>query len=130
MHPDRFLRVDGTRLADATGATVVLRGYNIGGFLNMENFLTGYPATELLHRSALLRALGPERYALFFDRFTAAFFADEDAAFLTSLGMNHVRVPLNYRHFEDDDRPFEMKDARLRAARPRRRDLRSQRALR
>jgi len=111
MHPDRFLRVDGARLADATGATVVLRGYNVGGFLNMENFLTGYPATESLHRSALLRALGPEQYALFFDRFTAAFFADEDAAFLASLGMNHVRVPLNYRHFEDDDRPFEMKEA-------------------
>jgi hypothetical protein len=36
MHPDRFLHVDGTRLADATGATVVLRGYNVGGFLNME----------------------------------------------------------------------------------------------
>ena len=117
-------------LADATGATVVLRGYNIGGFLNMENFLTGYPATESLHRAALLRALGPERYALFFDRFTAAFFADEDAAFLASLGMNHVRVPFNYRHFEDDDRPFELKEAGLRAARPRRRDLRPQRALR
>jgi hypothetical protein len=109
MHPDRFLHVDGTRLADAPGATFVLRGNNAGGFLNRANFLTGYPATETLHRAALLRALGPERYRLFFDRFTQAFFGDADAAFLAALGMNHVRIPFNYRHFEDDDRPFELK---------------------
>ena len=24
--------------------------------------------------------------------------------------MNHVRVPINYLHFEDDDRPFELKE--------------------
>ena len=57
----------------------------------------------------MLRALGPARYALFFERFIDAFFDDDDAAYLASLGLNHVRVPFNYRHFEDDDRPFELK---------------------
>ena len=109
MGNDRFLKVAGDRLVDAAGRHVVLRGYNIGGHLNMENFLTGFPSTESLQRAAMLRALGPERYALFFDRFMDAFFADDDAAYLASLGLNHVRVPFNYLHFEDDARPFELK---------------------
>jgi len=110
MSPDRFLKVSGDRLVDATGRTVVLRGYNIGGFLNMENFLTGFPSTESLQRAAMLRALGEESYALFFDRFLESFFADDDARYLRSVGLDHVRVPFNYLHFEDDDRPFELKD--------------------
>lgn len=114
MPGDRFLSVTGNRLTDAAGRTVVLRGYNIGGWMNMENFLTGYPATESLQRKALLKALGLERYDLFFSRFMQAFFSEDDARFLASLGMNHVRIPMNYRHFEDDMRPFEMKEAGLR----------------
>ncbi|HVZ45845.1 MAG TPA: glycoside hydrolase family 5 protein [Ramlibacter sp.] len=110
MESDRFLQVAGDRFVDAAGRTVVLRGYNIGGFLNMENFLTGFPSTESLQRGALARALGPERCKRFFDRFMSAFFGDDDARFIASLGMNHVRLPVNYLHFEDDDRPFELKE--------------------
>jgi hypothetical protein len=111
MSPDRFLSVRGDRLVDAAGRTVVLRGYNIGGFLNMENFLTGFPSTESLQRAAMLRALGEERYRLFFDRFLDVFFSDDDARYLRSIGLDHVRVPFNYLHFEDDDRPFELKES-------------------
>ena len=76
--------------------------------MNMENFITGFPATESLQRAALRRTLGDEAYARFFERFLDVFYADADAAFLASLGMNHVRLPVNYRHFEDDLRPFEL----------------------
>jgi hypothetical protein len=89
MNNDRLLTVKGDRLVDATGKTVTLRGYNIGGFLNMENFLTGFPSTESLQRGALVRALGERRYDLYFDRFMQAFFSDDDARYLASLGMNH-----------------------------------------
>jgi endoglucanase len=37
------------------------------------------------------------------------FFDDADARYLASLGMNSVRIPFNYQHFEDDARPFELK---------------------
>ena len=103
------LRVRGTELVRANGRSVVLRGVGLGGWMNMENFITGYPATESQQRRALLRALGAEGYRRFFDRFLETFFGPRDAAFLSSLGMNSVRIPFNYRHFEDDDRPFELK---------------------
>ena len=78
--------------------------------MNMENFITGFPATESLQREALRRALGDTRSARFFDRFLDVFYADADAAFLASLGLNHVRLPVNYRHFEDDLHPFELRE--------------------
>jgi endoglucanase len=108
------LRVQGSQIVDAAGTPVVLRGYNVGGWMNMENFLTGYPGTESQHRRALLDVLGPELYEAFFDRFMTVFFAEADAAFLAGLGLNSVRIPFNYRHFEDDDRPFELKEAGFR----------------
>ncbi|SEG74423.1 Aryl-phospho-beta-D-glucosidase BglC, GH1 family [Thermomonospora echinospora] len=102
----RFLRVSGDRLVDGSGAVVRLRGVGVGGWLNMENFITGYPATETLMRRAVRDVLGDERYRRFFDRLLTAFFDERDAAFLASLGLNCVRLPFNYRHFEDDLAPF------------------------
>jgi aryl-phospho-beta-D-glucosidase BglC (GH1 family) len=103
------LQVNGTRLVGPDGRPVVLRGVGLGGWMNMENFITGYPASESQQRRALARALGEEGCRRFFDRFLDAFFGPGDAAYLASLGMNSVRVPFNYRHFEDDDRPFELR---------------------
>jgi aryl-phospho-beta-D-glucosidase BglC (GH1 family) len=107
--PSPVLSVRGTQIVDASGTPVILRGYNIGGWMNMENFLTGYPGTESQHRRVLRQVLGPDLYEAFFDRFMTAFFTDADARYLASLGLNSVRIPFNYRHFEDDDRPFELK---------------------
>jgi hypothetical protein len=101
------LAVDGPRIVNAASETVALRGYNVGGWLNMENFLTGYPGSESAQRAALRAVLGETRYELFFKTLYESFFADDDAAFLASLGLNCVRIPFNYRRFEDDNRPFE-----------------------
>ena len=110
----RWIRVDGQRLVDETGATVVLTGFGLGGWLNMENFITGYPSTETLQRRALRSALGEEGYARFFETFENGFFTDADAAYLRSLGCNSVRLPFNYRHLEEDMAPFEIKSEGLR----------------
>lgn len=106
-----FLTVHGPDIVDAARHPVLLRGCNIGGWMNMENFLTGYPGTETQHRRALLNALGRDRYELFFDRFMRSFFAHDDAAYLASLGLNSVRLPFSYRHFEDDHHPFALRES-------------------
>ncbi len=105
-----FLSVEGATLTSGEGKPISLRGYNVGGWLNMENFLTGYPSSESNFRAALKEAFGPSKYDLFFETFYESFFGDEDAAYLSSLGMNSVRIPLSYRHFEDDERPFVLKE--------------------
>ena len=78
---------------------------------------TGYPGCEFQIREALAEAIGQEKSDLFFDKvcvmrqylpntlltprqFLEYFFGDKDAAFFKSLGLNCLRIPFNYRHFE------------------------------
>ena len=101
------LRVQGDAVVDADGERVVLRGVGLGGWMNMENFITGYPANESAMREAVGAVLGAERADRFFERLLDAFFGVEDAALLASLGVNCVRLPINQRQFESDAAPFE-----------------------
>jgi len=104
------LTVQGTSIINAQGQPVVLRGFNIGGWMNMENFITGYPANEEAQRQAIRDVLGEETYAFFFDRFLEYFFGRDDAQYIASLGLNLLRLPINYRHFESDMEPFVIKE--------------------
>jgi endoglucanase len=102
-----FLHVKGNQIIDTQGRPVMLRGTCVGGWMNLEEFINGYPGAEHQLRAQMSEVLGPEKAQFFFDRMADYFFAAEDAAYLHSLGANVVRLPLNYRHFEDDRRPFE-----------------------
>jgi aryl-phospho-beta-D-glucosidase BglC (GH1 family) len=77
----------------------------------MENFITGFPGHEAQHRAAMLRALGPEKYEFFFDKWLEYFFTEADAQFFAGLGLNCLRLPFNYRHFEDDMNPRSLKES-------------------
>ncbi len=102
------LRVSGTRLVNGAGEVVRLRGVGLGGWMNMENFITGYPANEAGMRAAVRDVLGPDRAGFFFERLLSSFFGERDAELLAGIGVNCVRIPVNYRHFESDDRPMEI----------------------
>ncbi|KAF3917373.1 Endoglucanase [Orbilia brochopaga] len=104
-----ILRVQGTDIVDQNGKIVLLRGAGIGGWMNMENFISGYPGREYQIREALSIAIGPEKSEFFFDKFLEYFFTEADAVFYKNLGLNCIRVPFNYRHFEDDLNPRVLK---------------------
>ena len=72
------LTVRGNQIVKADGQPVTLRGFGLGGWRNMENFIT-----------------------------------EDDVRFVRSLGLNLVRLPINYRHFEDDMHPFVLKEEGL-----------------
>ncbi len=105
-----WLRVDGDRLRNEAGEVVTLTGFGLGGWMNMENFITGYPGNESNIRRVMREAMSPEAYEAFFTEFLEGFFTDADAELLASIGLNSVRIPVNYRHFEDDAAPFELKE--------------------
>lgn len=77
----------------------------------MENFITGYPGHESQHRASMLKVLGKEKQQFFFDKFLEYFFTEDDAKFFASLGLNCIRIPFNYRHFEDDMNPRVLKES-------------------
>jgi endoglucanase len=102
-----LLQVNGNQIVDSQGRSVFLRGVCVGGWMNMEDFINGYPGPESGLRAAMAKALGAEKAEFFFDRWLDYFFAEADVEFLKSLGCTVVRLPLNYRHFESDLAPFE-----------------------
>jgi hypothetical protein len=42
-----MLRIQGDKVVDENGKVVVLRGAGLGGWMNMENFITGYSRSEI-----------------------------------------------------------------------------------
>ena len=117
------LSVRGSQIVNADGQPVTLRGFGLGGWMNMENFVTGYPGNEQAQREAIRKVLGDELYELFFDRFLEYFFTEDDVRFISSLGLNLVRLPINYRHFEDDMNPTVIREASMDGDYSRLRDL-------
>jgi Endoglucanase len=113
------LRVADGKIVDKAGAEVRLRGSCVGGWMNMENFIDGYPGTESGMRACLAEEIGAGKAELFLGKLLDSFLAEQDIRFMRDCGATVVRLPLNYRHFEDDARPFEYREsgfARLDAA--------------
>ena len=108
-----FLKVNQSNIQNQAGEQVMLHGVGLGGWMNMENFITGFPANENAFRQVVYRALGKEKADFLFERYLEYFFTDEDARFIRSLGLNLVRLPFNYRHFEDDMNPTVIREAGL-----------------
>ena len=106
-----FLSVNGSHITDTKGKPVLLRGVSIGGWMNMEDFINGYPGSEEGLRETMADTLGKVKAGYFFERMLDYIFSEKDAQFLAELGMNLVRLPLNYRRFEDDLTPFSYKEA-------------------
>src|SRR4051794_3976488 len=95
------LSVRGDQIVDTHGQPVHLRGACIGGWMNMENFIDAYPGSEHGLRATLAEVLGPGPAHFFFERLLDHFLTEADLAFIRQQGANVVRLPLNYRHFED-----------------------------
>lgn len=101
------LEVSNGKIKTASGKPVALRGTCVGGWMNMENFINGYPGDESGTRWVMAQTLGPAKAEFFFDRMLDYFFNEEDIRFIKSCGATVVRLPVNYRHFERDDAPFQ-----------------------
>jgi len=111
MSDDVLLQTRGSQFITRGGTPVKLHGIGLGGWLNMENYILGFPGTEALVRRALADVLGDALAEHFFERFEEVFFTDSDAAEMARLGFNLVRIPIHYRRLEDDGAPFKLKES-------------------
>ncbi len=105
-----FLHVKGSAIVNGRGETMSLRGFCLGGWMNMENFITGFPGHESGLMAGIEHVLGKDKARFFLERFLDYFIQEEDLDFIKGMGCNLLRIPLNYRHFERDDHPFEYRE--------------------
>jgi aryl-phospho-beta-D-glucosidase BglC (GH1 family) len=108
---ENWLKVSGDKIVNQKGDTVCFRGFGLGGMLHMENFIDGYSGNEETMREGLKEVLGEEKYNLYFDQFVRNYFTEPDAEYVHSLGLNLIRIPINYHLFEDDMNPRVIKKA-------------------
>ena len=106
-----FLRAEKDRIVDSQGKPVYLRGFAVGGWMNMEHFMNGFPGAEHQMRAVMAQELGARMSEFFFNRLLDYFFTEDDVVFIRSLGATVVRLAVNYRHFESDEQPFEYLEA-------------------
>ncbi len=106
-----LLKVYNGQIITSSGNPIRLRGWNVGGWLNMEDFIDGFVGAEHNLRATMARVLGKHKAQFFFDRLLDHFFTEEDVRAMAALGANVIRIPFNYRHFERDDAPFEYLEA-------------------
>lgn len=103
-----FLQVSGENLV-VNGGKIMLRGFGIGSWMNMEHFMTGLPGNDNQKRKLFAEIYGEENAKEFFDYYLSCFMTEKDFIFLKELGVNVIRLAFTYRHFEDDQRPGEYK---------------------
>lgn len=76
----------------------------------MENFINGFPGVEHTLRQIFIQELGILKAKFFFDRMLDHFITEQDIAFVKNLGINSIRIPFNYRHLENDQKPYFYRD--------------------
>ncbi|MCM2534892.1 glycoside hydrolase family 5 protein [Neobacillus pocheonensis] len=106
-----LLQVKENKIIDSKGNPVQLHGTCIGGWMNMEDFINGYTGSEHALRHTVSEVIGTEKAEFLFDRILHYFFGEDDIQFIKSWGATTIRIPLNYRHFEDDEAPFVYKES-------------------
>ena len=105
-----MLRLDGRRIL-AAGRPISLRGIGLGNWMMLEHFMIGLPQVDHVMRGAFRDVLGEAAERAFWDAYMDAYLAEEDFAYLRSLGFNHVRLAFDYRHLESDWRPYDYREA-------------------
>ncbi len=85
---------------------IILTGYGIGTWLNLEHFMIGIPGTDTQIRTAIVNSYGKNKADQFWRKFYQILINENDFKFLKSLGINTLRIPFNYKLFENDQTPY------------------------
>ncbi|HYC83945.1 MAG TPA: cellulase family glycosylhydrolase, partial [Chryseosolibacter sp.] len=97
-----FLRANGSKIVDASNNEVVLRGMGLGGWLLMEGYMLqvdgGYGQWQI-KRDMKLNGATESEIENFFTGWRANHTTSADVAYLKTLGLNCVRLPMHYDLF-------------------------------
>lgn len=112
------LQVQGSQLVDPAGNVVLLKGTNLGNWFVIEPWMLGWTEGESQIgdqyeiEATLAKRFGESEKNRLMDLYRSNWIRPRDFKVIKSFGMNVVRLPMNYRLFEDDSNPYHLrKDA-------------------
>lgn len=102
-----FVKCEGQNFVEANGGKILLRGINLGNWLNPEGYMFKFNNVNSfrLIDGAIKELVGADEANRFWKSFRDNYITKEDIHFMKSLGMNHIRVPFNFRFFLVEDHP-------------------------
>jgi hypothetical protein len=102
-----FVKVSGKKLIDANGNELLLRGINLGNWLNPEGYMFRFKdvSSFRLIDNSVKELIGADEARKFWNSFRDNYITHEDIKFIKSTGLNHVRVPFNFKLFLIEDHP-------------------------
>ena len=103
--PKTYVTIDGPTLVGTDGKPFLIKGTNLGNWLNPEGYMFGFGRTNsqrLIHEM-LCELVGPYEAAKFWNEFKDNYITEEDIAFIASTGANTIRLPFHYKLFTEED---------------------------
>ncbi len=100
-HPG-FVHTDGTALVDGQGRPLMLRGTNLGNWMEPEGYmflLEDGPSSPREIEEYFAELIGPRQAQDFWHKYREAYITKADIDLLAASGMNSVRVPIHYKFF-------------------------------
>jgi endoglucanase len=96
-----MLQAKAGKVVDARGKEVVLRGFNVGGWLLQESYIlkTDTLDSQARIRGGLLRTMSDKELEDFYAQYRAKFVTKADIDFVAAQGFNCVRLPFHYDLF-------------------------------
>ena len=110
--PDRpgrgYVRVQGHELVRPDGTPLRLKGIGLGNWLLPEGYMFGFKKGAQSPRQIqelIAELVGPDEARRFWTSFREVWVTRDDIRFLKRIGLDHVRVPFNYRILTPEDQP-------------------------
>lgn len=101
-----FVHASGPDLVDGSGKPLLLRGTNLGNWLEPEGYMfhLGESAQSPREIEDLTRELiGPEKSEAFWKQWRDTYITEADIDRIKAMGFNSVRVPIHWKFFTSDN---------------------------
>jgi len=102
-----FAKVQGKIIIDGDGKEILLKGTNLGNWLNPEGYMFHFKDVNSfrLIDQVIKELIGADEARDFWKKFRDNYITKDDIIFLKNLGFNHIRVPFNFKLFIMEDHP-------------------------
>lgn len=101
----KFVTIQGKDLIAPNGEIILIKGTNLGNWLNPEGYMFGFGKTSSgrLINQMFCEMVGPDFTSDWWQMFKDNYVTLDDFKFLKQIGCNTIRIPFNYRLFTYED---------------------------
>jgi endoglucanase len=110
---DAYVRVKGNKLLAPGKEKLLLRGINLGNWLEPEGYMflfEGGPQSPREIEAFFNELIGPSAAKDFWMQYRRAYITKADIDFIRASGLNSVRIPLHYKFFLASEEGFSLLD--------------------